>query len=496
MKKIFFALLAAAIFAAAASSQPNVSKKFADYGFELTSKSPRPSNNLRKEGVFQFKLNNPDVSVISALYEIGQKEPVPNATWTDRIGSDLTIVVDVPNQRQHRVVISAKKRGDKADFESVFYFDVIASEGYKGYGDGAACYPTPSSSYSELTGTHIISPISGVLQEGKVSRFAVQSTDFSKIGIRVNEKLVQLKKKGDSFELETKIPAGIDKIGLYGSKNGKNFTCMWTYKVQKDPPPAKYRIDDDEEEPKNKDITDKLPDIFSNSGAQTPAAGQAQAPAIPQTTEKPTVTNQAVAANEDAWNLTKLDTARNVNYMTDLEKDIVLEMNMARSDPKKYAALYVAPRAAKFNGLLYDRRLKTAEGVAAVNECVSVMSAQESLPPFQPSKGLTRAAKDQARMQSVTDQVGHEGTDGSSPFDRIKRYGSYMTAGENIDYGSSSAREIVLSLLVDDGVASRGHRKNIMNKAFTTVGVGYADAHKKYRCMCVIDFTGKFNEKR
>jgi len=131
-----------------------------------------------------------------------------------------------------------------------------------------------------------------------------------------------------------------------------------------------------------------------------------------------------------------------------------------------------------------------------VTECVKVMNAQQPLAPFQPSKGLTRAAKDHSSTQSLTNQVGHAGTDGSSPFDRIKRYGSYMTAGENIDYGCSSAREIVVSLLVDDGVESRGHRKNIMNKNYTTVGVGYADAHKVYRCMCVIDFTGKFDEKK
>ena len=497
MKKFLLALTAAALFAATVASEPNISQRFYDFGFELTSKSPKASNNLRKEGVFQFKLNDPDTSVISALYEIGKSEPVPNATWTDRVGDDLTIVVDVPDTRQYRVVISARNRVEKAakNFESVFYFDVKASEGYKGYGSRVVSYPTPYLSYSEVNNTRIISPIRGALQEGEIMNFALESKDFSKIVFRVNNKVVPLKKKGIKFELETKVPAGIDKLGIYGTKNGKDFTGLWYYKVQKDPPPTKY--DDDDEEEKRYD-TDNLQEIFSDSPKSAESAAPAAAAPAPtqKTAQQPA---QAAAPAKDivdpsVWNLSKLDTARNVNYMTELEKDVVLEMNMARTNPQKYVELYIAPRIAKFNGNVYDKYLLTKEGAAAVKECVSVMNAQKPLQPFQPSIGLTRAAKDQAAMQSVTDQVGHQGTDGSSPFDRMKRYGSYRAAAENIDYGCSNARDIIVSLLVDDGVASRGHRKNILNQSYTAVGVGCAE-HKAYRCMCVIDFAGGYKEK-
>ena len=474
MKKFFLALSAAAIFTAAVASESNVSQKFYDYGFELTSKSPQASNNLRKEGVFQFKLNNPNIFVISDLRDLQTNEPVPNATWTDRVGSELTIVVDVPNARKHRAFVYACKRtnDDKKDFEPVFYFDVQASEGYKGYGADVVSYPTPFNSYSEVMNTHIVSPIRGALQEGEIARFEIQSKDFSKIGFRINNKVIPFKKSGEKFELETKVPAGIDKLGIYGTKNGKKFTGLWYYKVQKDRPKTKY--DDDEQE---------------EISAPEPQPAQTSV-----NSAEPKYTKDQVDAS--VWDLSKLDTARNADYMFEVEKNVILEMNMARSNPKKYAELYIEPRLKKFNGTLYDRCLRTKEGAAAVTECVKVMNAQQPLAPFQPSKGLTRAAKDHSSTQSLTNQVGHAGTDGSSPFDRIKRYGSYMTAGENIDYGCSSAREIVVSLLVDDGVESRGHRKNIMNKNYTTVGVGYADAHKVYRCMCVIDFTGKFDEKK
>lgn len=237
---------------------------------------------------------------------------------------------------------------------------------------------------------------------------------------------------------------------------------------------------------------DGLKNLFSGSNSNTKNISQSQNEDSAKTKE-PRYTKDKI--DETVWNLEKLDTARNADYMFEVEKNVILEMNMARTNPKKYAELYIAPRAKKFSGKIYNGNLMTQEGVAAVNECVKVLNAQKALSVLKPSKGLTQAAKDHSSTQSLTNQVGHAGTDGSSPFERMERYGSFMTAGENIDYGCSSAREIVVSLLIDDGVSSRGHRKNIMNSKFTTAGIGYADKHKAFGYMCVIDFTGTFEEK-
>ena len=48
--------------------------------------------------------------------------------------------------------------------------------------------------------------------------------------------------------------------------------------------------------------------------------------------------------------------------------------------------------------------------------------------------------------------------------ERIEKYGEWNgKIGENIDFGSNEAMEIVISFLVDDGVSSRGHRMNLLN---------------------------------
>jgi hypothetical protein len=61
--------------------------------------------------------------------------------------------------------------------------------------------------------------------------------------------------------------------------------------------------------------------------------------------------------------------------------------------------------------------------------------------------------------------------------------------GENIRFGSNDATEIIINLLIDDGVEARGQRKNILNKEFKYVGAALA-AHDVYRYVCVMNFTG------
>lgn len=54
------------------------------------------------------------------------------------------------------------------------------------------------------------------------------------------------------------------------------------------------------------------------------------------------------------------------------------------------------------------------------------------------------------------------GSDRSNPGERINRYVACQDGwAENIACGQRSAREIVMALIIDDGVPGRGHRRNI-----------------------------------
>lgn len=199
------------------------------------------------------------------------------------------------------------------------------------------------------------------------------------------------------------------------------------------------------------------------------------------------------------WNYSLLNTAETANYLTPLEKDIILEINKLRSDPARYANNYIASLARNYkNKLLYypgDKPLLTHEGVAALHECVRDLKAQSPLPVLFPDKGLSKAADDHVRDQSRTGRTGHTGSDRSGLRNRIERYGDWkVRIAENIAYGGSSARQIVIYLLIDDGIKSRGHRKNFLNPDFRLVGVA-TGSHPSYNVMSVMDFAATFRAK-
>ena len=120
--------------------------------------------------------------------------------------------------------------------------------------------------------------------------------------------------------------------------------------------------------------------------------------------------------------------------------------------------------------------------------CIRVLSSTRPLEPLNPSEPLTAAAGDHVRDTGPRGIVGHTGSDGSSMVDRIRRHdSSFRGMGEAIAYGQAEARDIVVSLLVDDGVPGRGHRKIILTPAYNSAGLSIG-AHAGYGVMCVIDF--------
>jgi uncharacterized protein YkwD len=176
---------------------------------------------------------------------------------------------------------------------------------------------------------------------------------------------------------------------------------------------------------------------------------------------------------------------------------IVEEMNFARQQPAAYAE-HIQELRAHFNGRYVDlpghTRYYTKEGTRALDEAIRFLRSARPEQPLAFSPGLSRATADHCADQ-VDGSIGHDGHDRSNPGIRISRYGVWTGAwGENIAYGKTSARDIVLALIIDDGIAGRKHRKNIFNSKFNTAGAAYGP-HARYRSVCTIDFAGGYVER-
>ncbi len=181
-----------------------------------------------------------------------------------------------------------------------------------------------------------------------------------------------------------------------------------------------------------------------------------------------------------------------------LESAVLAELNRMRADPAGYARVLEAMRGTFRGDLMLRPRgeppIKTVEGEPALEEAIAALKAAPPAGPLTPSRGLALAARDQVVDEGPTGAVGHRGTDGSNSFQRISRHGrSDGLSGEVIDYGWSDARDIVVDLLIDDGVKNRGHRNAILRPLYAQAGVSCGD-HKRFGVMCVVDMAEDFTE--
>lgn len=183
-----------------------------------------------------------------------------------------------------------------------------------------------------------------------------------------------------------------------------------------------------------------------------------------------------------------------------LEQEVLSELNLARQKPQDYAKFVEGHRRRfrdeKSYTLPGGMVMTSQEGVTAVDEAIAFLKKAKPVGALDFSVGLSLAARDHVADLGPKGQIGHNGSDGSDPGKRIKRYGDWEAAmGENISFGHDDARMIVMQLIVDDGVPSRGHRTNIFQPKYKTVGISCGE-HKGFRHMCVMDFAGGFSENK
>jgi len=183
---------------------------------------------------------------------------------------------------------------------------------------------------------------------------------------------------------------------------------------------------------------------------------------------------------------------------TGLTRQVLREINLARTDPHSYAG-FLREFRRQFRGNSFylpgSRELViTDEGVAAVDDAIRVLDRQQPLLPLTWSSGLARAAMELVRDGGTTGEIGHTGRRSGGMKERVERHGTWQGGiGENISYGYDEARLVVMQLIVDDGVPDRGHRNILFNNTFGTAGVA-CGPHPVYGSMCVIDFAGSFHK--
>lgn len=176
--------------------------------------------------------------------------------------------------------------------------------------------------------------------------------------------------------------------------------------------------------------------------------------------------------------------------------EVLFYMNQMRVDPVSFSERLHEAYYDKFiDEFVYTspdgKLIKTKEGKKLVMQAVEYLKTHRPVEPLTGSYEIELAAIDHCTDMSMNNLLGHIGTDGDNVKARIEKYCSWRDKiGENISFGSSDPFDVVCQLIIDDGVPSRGHRKNMMSSDFHIIGAARS-SHLAYEHCAVIDFCGR-----
>lgn len=177
-------------------------------------------------------------------------------------------------------------------------------------------------------------------------------------------------------------------------------------------------------------------------------------------------------------------------YLSQEEKAMIWEINLVRAAPTAYIPIVeevledIEADSIRLSAMISEtiRKTVTEENgrevvtvdttynnyynsrVTAIRELLIELERAEPMRELIPNERLFMAAKKHGEKQARFRYIDHMGSDGTWPLDRMRKEAGWIRDGnENIARGKGEPRDIVLQLLIDSGVPSRGHRKNILN---------------------------------
>jgi hypothetical protein len=164
------------------------------------------------------------------------------------------------------------------------------------------------------------------------------------------------------------------------------------------------------------------------------------------------------------------NTGKEAEFLSPEEKETLAIINLARLYPKQFLKMYM-----------------DYAGSRAVSGNTYYTSLTKDLKEMEPG-GLLLPDKDM--YESAKCWATEAGTEGIVGHNRKECRENF--SGECCSYGMSKAIDIVMQLLIDDGVKSLGHRRICLSNGYNRVGISL-QPHKTYRVNTVLDFCWKGN---
>lgn len=168
--------------------------------------------------------------------------------------------------------------------------------------------------------------------------------------------------------------------------------------------------------------------------------------------------------------LMNANTALNEIYLTSVEKEVILYINLARLYPKQFAEIEVET---------YEGTKKYGPYVKNSKYRSSLLKKLKSMKPvnaLMPDKECYENALCFANESGKSGYVGHQ-----------RKKCPKKNYAECCSYGMDTGRDIALQWLIDHDVPKLGHRSICLDGIYSKIGISM-QIHKKYETCAVAEF--------
>ena len=157
-----------------------------------------------------------------------------------------------------------------------------------------------------------------------------------------------------------------------------------------------------------------------------------------------------------------------------IKREVIAESNRIRTNPKAYIPI-LEGYLKNFDGNLLtlpDKHeiLETEEGPRAYKEAIEFLKNQKPINVIEYDEEASKVALEYSKFLSNSKEGQVE--DENQIEQRVEKYLDYdYSISENIDFGGSTGVEVIVNLLVDDGVKNRTHRENLFSDKYEYYGI-------------------------
>ena len=187
-------------------------------------------------------------------------------------------------------------------------------------------------------------------------------------------------------------------------------------------------------------------------------------------------------------NSNKLTTTQKKKFIDSIEIQLLKEHNKIRNSPSLYIPILTETKKLfRKNNVLHfykEMPFKTYEGLETIDEAINFLSTQKPLKSFILSSELIKSSKDIANELGTNGIVNHS-KNLPQYIEKYCEWGGMLC--ENIDFGTKQAENIMIKLLLNDGIKERFQRLNIFKPELKYIGISQ-NSHIKYGICTVIHY--------